>query len=66
MTIFEGILVVNLFITLYLSYVVYRLRHIMEEMDDEAEMNKEIMARFIVKIAKEKIDKGEWTENETL
>lgn len=66
MTIFEGILIGNLFITLYLAYVTYRLQESLQMTDEMLSYVSEAFSRFLEKIAKEKIAKGEWTEDETL
>ena len=65
MTIIEWVLVVNLFISLYLAYRVYSTQSELEELEDLFEAQAEIIGRFINKIAKEKLDSGEWTPNET-
>jgi hypothetical protein len=65
MTIFEGILLVNLVITLYLAYATHKLTEELKVTDEMVSYISEAFARFIEKIAKEKIEAGEWTENET-
>jgi hypothetical protein len=65
MTIFEWILVGNLFITLYLAYVTYKTASDLEDLEEAFVMQAEIIGRFIRKIAAEKVEAGEWTEHET-
>lgn len=66
MTIFEGVLIANLVMTLYLAYTTHRLHQELEYTDEMVSFLSEAFSRFLEKIAKEKIAKGEWTENETL
>ena len=65
MSIFEWVLVGNLFITLYLSYVVYETKRDVEDLEEAFLMQAEIIGRFIRKIAAEKVAAWEWTEHET-
>lgn len=65
MTVFEWILVVNLFISLYLAYTTYRQGQELEELEELFGMQAEVIGRFVRKIAAEKVASGEWTENET-
>lgn len=66
MTVFEGILIANLVMTLYLAYANYKLQRELEFTDEMVSFLSEAFSRFLEKIAKEKIAKGEWTEDETL
>jgi uncharacterized membrane protein len=65
MTIFEGILIANLVLSLYLAYVTYKQGQDLDEITELFGMQAEISARFMKKIVKEKLDSGEWTEHET-
>lgn len=65
MTMFEWILVINLFITLYLAYTNWSTQRQLEELEEIFAMQAEIIGRFIRKIANEKVESGEWTEHET-
>jgi hypothetical protein len=65
MTIFEWILVGNLFITLYLAYVTYNTQKELEYLEELFGMQSEVIGRFVRKIADEKVAAGEWTEHET-
>lgn len=66
MTVFEWVLVGNLFITLYLTYVVWDTRRDIEYMEEVLEGQFNIIGAFMSKITKEKIDAGEWSPHETL
>jgi len=65
MTTFEGILIANLVLSLYLAYVTYKQGQDLDEITELFGMQAEISARFMKKIVKEKLDSGEWTEHET-
>lgn len=65
MTIFEGVLIANLVLSLYLAYVTYKQGQDLDEITELFGMQAEISARFMKKIVKEKLDSGEWTEHET-
>ena len=65
MTVFEWVLVGNLFISLYLAYVVYDQKQELEDLGEIFGMQSEIIGRFIRKISAEKVAAGEWTHDET-
>lgn len=65
MTIFEWLLVINLFIALYLAYTTWQTQRELEDLEEIFAMQSEIIGRFIRKIADEKVEAGEWTEHET-
>jgi hypothetical protein len=53
-------------VCLYLAYTVYHLRQDLEEIGEQAFITRTILFKFIEKIADEKIEAGEWTEDETI
>ena len=65
MTIFEGILIANLVLSLYLAYVTYKQGQDLDEIAELFALQAELSGRFMKKIVKEKLDSGEWTEHET-
>lgn len=66
MNVFEWVLVVNLFISLYLSYVVYSLSRDLEDLDEILDRQFQIIGAFMNRVIKEKVDAGEWSPHETL
>lgn len=66
MTVFEWVLVGNLFISLYLTYVVWDTRRELEYFEHLLDEQVQIFGAFMRKVIKEKVDAGEWSLHETL
>ena len=66
MTVFEWVLVGNLFMTLYLAYVVYDSNRDMFYLEEMLDEKFQIIGAFMNKVTREKVDAGEWSPHETL
>lgn len=66
MTVFEWVLVGNLFVSLYLAYIVWDTSRDIEYMDEVLDRQFQIIGAFMGRITKEKVDAGEWSPHETL
>jgi hypothetical protein len=64
--VFDLIAAAILAVCLYLAYAVYNLREDLEEIAEQSFVTRTILFKFIEKIADEKIEAGEWTEDETI
>lgn len=53
-----------LIVCLYLAYAVYDLKQYLEETAEHSFVTRAILLKFIEKIADEKIEAGEWTQDE--
>lgn len=54
-----ALLVINLGISLYLAWRLHAVAQL-------ADITETVLVKFVAKIAKEKIEAGEWSEDETI
>jgi hypothetical protein len=63
---FDIFAAIVLVVCLYLAYTLHQLRQDFEELAEQSFITRTILFKFIEKIADEKIEAGEWTEDETI
>lgn len=63
---FDIFAAIVLAVCLYLAYTLHQLRQDFEELAEQSLITRTILFNFIGKIAEEKIEAGEWTEDEVI